>query len=313
MNRDDTSQLTNLEPASTLESAVEQTNTLLEQANLAYGHGVESAEDEAFWLVLSACNEKLGQAEYQWHRVLNDQESEAVSTLVSERIRSRKPLAYLLGETWFAGFPFSIDERALVPRSFMAEWIGDRFEPWVDSNSVSSILDLCCGSGCIGIATALQFEEASLVLSDISPQALELAADNVARHNLQQRTRINHGAMFDGISEKFDLILCNPPYVSSERMARLPMEYRNEPSLALVAGDDGLDFLRPFLSQVRQYLHGNGVIIVEVGSASFAVEEEWPDVPFNWMMTEHDEMVLFAMSAAELDQFQSRFSNTPVD
>lgn len=296
-----------LSPGITLDQAVDQVSRCLQDAGLSYGHGVDNPQEEARWLVLAATNQQLGQQNYAWNRPLSERQINAIALLLTERITSRKPLAYLLGETWFAGYPFFIDERALVPRSFIAEWIQHRFEPWIDSSRVDSILDLCCGSGCIGIAAALEFTNARLVLSDLSADALQVAKINVGRHNLQHRTRIQHGRMFDGIEQKFDLIVCNPPYVCNARMAKLPPEYLHEPALALRAGADGLDFLRPLLKTARPYLNEHGAMIVEAGSASTALEMQCPTVPFNWMMTAHDETVLFAMSATELDRYQAQF------
>lgn len=285
----------------TLEQMVGAVEQALDGADLVFGHGTEDALQEAYWLVLSACNEALGQEDYEWDRVLPANQVAAVELLLSQRISTRKPLAYLLKEAWFAGLQFYIDERALVPRSFMAEWIPDRFAPWVESRKVKRVLDLCCGSGCIGIAAAMAFPLAKVVLSDLSSEALQVAEKNIQLYGLANRAAVNQGKMFDGIEGKFDLILCNPPYVSLERMRKLPEEFLAEPALALEAGEDGLDFLRPFLAGVRKILQDDGVLIVEAGSAGPVLEEAYPHVPFTWLGTEHDEMVLFYLDAEGLD------------
>jgi ribosomal protein L3 glutamine methyltransferase len=294
----------------TLESALVQVESAFIAAGLSYGHGVDNAMDEAAWLVLKVCDEPLGMEDYAWGRPLTASEVKAVGEMVERRINSRKPLAYLLGEAWFAGVPFFIDDRALVPRSFMAEWIPQRFEPWINADDVSAVLDLCCGSGCIGIAAAMAFENASVVLSDLSPEALEVARINIDRHGLSDRVSLNQGGLFHGLEEhgvgqKFDLILCNPPYVSDQRMDTLPAEYRMEPELGLRGGIDGLDFIRPLMQQAGRYLSANGTLIVEAGSAFDAVENVWPRLPLTWLGTEHDEMVLFLVSASELSSADS--------
>jgi len=285
----------------TLEQMVGVVEQALVDADLVFGHGTEDALQESYWLVLSACDETLGQEDYEWSRVLPANQLAAVDELLSQRIATRKPLAYLLKEAWFAGLRFYIDERALVPRSFMAEWIPDQFVPWIEPGKVKRVLDLCCGSGCIGIATALVFPQAEVVLSDLSSEALEVAEKNIQLYDLESRVTLNQGRMFDGVNGKFDLILCNPPYVSLERMRKLPEEFLAEPALALEAGEDGLDFLRPFLAGVRTILQDDGVLIVEAGSAGPVLEEACPHVPFTWLGTEHDEMVLFYLDSEALD------------
>jgi len=285
----------------TLEEMVGVVEQALKDAELVFGHGSEDALQESYWLVLSACDETLGQEDYAWNRVLPVEQIAAVETLLSQRIATRKPLAYLLNEAWFAGLQFYIDERALVPRSFMAEWIPDQFAPWVEAKKVKRVLDLCCGSGCIGIAAAMAFPLADVILSDLSNEALEVAEKNIQLHGLSNRVAVNQGRMFNGIDGRFDLILCNPPYVSLERMRKLPSEFLAEPALALEAGEDGLDFLRPFLAGARQFLQDDGVLIVEAGSAGPVLEEACPNVPFTWLGTEHDEMVLFYLDTEALD------------
>lgn len=304
--------LAELNPGLTLAEAIDQVADSLDNAKLAFGHGTEDAEEEASWLVLAASEEQMGQPDYDWERLLGVDEISAINELLKKRVSSGQPLAYLLGEAWFAGLRFKVDPRVLVPRSFMVEWIDEQFAPWVNPDEVDSILDLCCGSGCIGIAAALALEAKQLVLSDLSAGALEVAAINSAEYLADDNVQLHQGDMFSGIHRKFDLILCNPPYVSTERMDTLPAEYVSEPDMALRAGDRGLDFIAPMLQQVRHYLTDRGVLIVEAGSASLEMERAWPDVPFTWLGTAHDEMVLFVMTAAELDQYKQQLDSFSV-
>lgn len=296
---------------SSLEIVVDQVATVLADSDLSFGHGVESAEEEAVWLVLHACQIEAVE-DVQWDRRLKPEQRRTVESCLSKRLQSKKPMAYILKQAWFAGLSFYVDERVLVPRSFLAEWIPDQFVPWIDPRRVHSVLDLCCGCGCIGIAAALVFEDAKVVLSDVSPEALEVANKNIDRYDLGNRVSTHCGNRFQGLSQKFDLILCNPPYVSDQRMAKLPAEYLAEPEIGLRAGVDGLDFIRPFLAEARNFLTDKGYVVVEAGSASGAVELAWPDVTFTWLGTEHDEMVLFLLSADEFDQYESSFSTSRI-
>ncbi|MXY64858.1 MAG: 50S ribosomal protein L3 N(5)-glutamine methyltransferase [Gammaproteobacteria bacterium] len=272
----------------------------LVSGGLCFGHGTDDAAGEAEWLVLWACGMTPAEPAVPWERRLSKNERVTISSLLDRRIRSRRPLAYLLGEAWFAGYRFTVDERVLVPRSYFAEWIPDRFEPWIEPGNIHSILDLCCGSGCIGIAAAMAFPRARVLLSDLSADALAVAERNVLRHGVSDRVEINQGDRFEGIARRFDLILCNPPYVSGSRMDTLPPEYLAEPRLGLEAGEDGLDFIAPLLESARDYLNPGGSLMVEAGSAGQAVLDRWPSVPFTWLATRNDDQVLFMLRIEEL-------------
>ena len=274
----------------------------LESGGLCFGHGTEDAADEAAWLVLWACGISPDETAPPWGRRLSEKERATVAGLLRRRLHSRQPLAYLLGEAWFAGYPFTVDERVLVPRSHFAEWLPDRFEPWIRPGGIHSILDLCCGSGCIGIAAAMEFPRARVLLSDLSADALAVAEHNIQRHGVSDRVEVNQGDRFEGIARRFDLILCNPPYVSTSRMDTLPPEYLAEPRLGLEAGEDGLDFIAPLLESARDYLNPGGSLMVEAGSAGQAVLTRWPSVPFTWLATRNDDQVLFMLGAEELAQ-----------
>lgn len=288
-----------------LEQAVDQITMVLSDAGVEFGQGTESAEQEAVWLLLDVCDiSDMG--EIPWQRKIDVKERDRIIECLVERLQGRRPMAYVLQHTWFAGYRFYVDERVLIPRSFLSEWIPQHFSPWVDANKVETVLDLCCGSGCIGIATALELIHTNVTLSDISPDALAVAQINIDHYQLAHRVDTHCGNRFEGIDRKFDLILCNPPYVSDQRMDTLPEEFRVEPEIGLRAGADGLDFIRPFLSEARNYLNDRGHVIVEAGSAAVAVEAAWPDIPFTWLGTAHDEMAVFTLSAEELDMHQAK-------
>lgn len=304
--RESHSEIIDLGADTSIEQAVDRITAALECAELSFGQGAESAEQEAIWLVLHACGVETME-DLIWRQKLKPQQREIITSALRKRIQGGQPMAYVLRQAWFAGFKFYVDERVIIPRSFISEWIPERFSPWIDAKQVETILDMCCGSGCIGIAAALELENAKVTLSDVSEDALMVAQFNIDCHKVSDRVTTHCGDRFDGLSQKFDLILCNPPYVSNQRMATLPEEFRAEPELALKAGADGLEFITPFLAEVRDYLTDRGHAIIEAGSASAALEKSWPEVPFTWLGTEFDERVLFIISAAELDQYQSQF------
>ncbi len=284
----------------------------LEKAGLSYGHGTDNAWDEATWIVLHIFDPDLvgdvDREDFNWQAELQLADSITIDNLVERRILRRIPFAYLANEIWFAGNKFFIDDRAIVPRSYLGEWIPESFEPWINPENVLSILDLCTGCGCIAISCALAFPDANVLASDVSFQALEVAEINIKNYDLGKRVKLNQGDCFNGIIGRFDLIVCNPPYVSDDRMARLPPEFRHEPDKAFRAGQDGLDFIISMLSEVNQFLTNDGTLIVEAGSASFALEERYPEIPFTWLSTEYDETVVFIMTAKELSDYGSIFN-----
>ena len=292
-----------LPAGTTLDDGVDRVAVILDDAGLSFGHGAVDAGEEAAWLLLAACGISPDSNDIPWQRALTGSERNAIESLANRRINSRIPLAYLLGEAWFAGFSFHVDERVLVPRSHFVEWVPDGFSPWVMPENVHTVLDLCCGSGCIGIATALTMPWIRVTLSDISPDALAVADINISRHDLADRVETRQGDGLAGLDAVYDLILCNPPYVSSSRMEGLPAEYRVEPALGLAAGDDGLDFIAPLLRSAAKHLNPRGVLMVEAGSAGEAVLSRWPRVPFTWLETESGEPVLFMLTREELNQY----------
>ena len=217
-------------------------------------------------------------------RALGQSEAQRVIALLNERITSRKPAAYLTHCARFAGLPFYVDERVLVPRSPIAELIEEQFAPWVSPEDVHRVLDVGTGSGCIAIACALAFPEARVDAVDISLDALEVAKINVKTHGVIQRVSVIHSDLFDALSEdRYDLIVCNPPYVDSEMLAQLPEEYHCEPVVGLDGGADGLEIVDRVLTQSSKYLNSNGVLVCEVGEGHSALACRYPNVPFLWL------------------------------
>lgn len=278
------------------------------EANLFYGHGTDNPWDDAVQLTLWALHtpfDRLGQVA---HAHLTRSERIRLASLIQRRIQERMPVPYLTGEAFFAGLKFKVNQDVLIPRSPIGELIEQYFEPWL-SQPPARILDLCAGSGCIGIATAFAFEEAQIVLSDISPAALQVARSNIEMHKLEERVTTVVSDLFGNLgAEPFDLIVSNPPYVDALDMANLPDEFRVEPVLALESGVDGLDFTRRLLREARQYLTDSGVLIVEVGNSWVALEEAYPDVSFTWLEFERGGGGVFLLTAAQLDQYQALFA-----
>ena len=229
-----------------------------------YGHGSDNAWDEARQLVLGALHLPYEIADSYLDCRLEDDEHAHLQGLLARRIDDRVPTAYLLGEAWFCGLPFLVDERVLVPRSPIAELINSRFRPWLAAEP-KRILDLCTGSGCIGIACAYEFLEAEVILGDLSFEALEVANQNIERHGIEDRVFTVQGDGFSGLpGQRFDLIVSNPPYVDAEDFADMPEEYQHEPALGLACGDDGLDLVRRMLAEAADHLNDNGVLILSL-------------------------------------------------
>ena len=291
-----------------LQACVAAVERQLEQAGLYFGHGTDNAHDEAAWLVMMASGINVGGFEGDWQQTLVSSQLREVRKLADERISSRRPLAYLVNRAWFAGHEFYIDERAIVPRSHIAEWLPERFEPWLDATAVNRVLDLCTGSGCIAVALALAFPGSLVHAADLSVAALEVASINVARHKVEDQVRLVCSDLFEELKGScYDLIVCNPPYVSDSLIADLPAEYLHEPAQAFAAGCDGLDLVRRLLSKARRFLTDNGTLVMEVGSAAAAVESTWPEVPFTWLASAHGEPVVLVLTAGELDHYAGQF------
>jgi ribosomal protein L3 glutamine methyltransferase len=269
-------------------------------AKLFYGHGTDNPWDEAEQLVLHAINLSPPLGDEWLDARLTLPERKKVVANLARRIQERVPAAYITRQAWFAGLPFVVDERVLVPRSPIGELIQKRFEPWL-VNEPAQILDLCTGSGCIGIACAYAFPEAYVQLSDISFDALAVAEENIEQHGLAERVFAMQSDLFENLQgQVFDLIVSNPPYVDAEDMASLPEEYHAEPELGLASGDDGLDFTRRLLTEAVDYLSEQGVLLVEVGNSWPALEAAYPALPFTWIEFERGGHGVFVLNAEDL-------------
>ncbi len=285
----------------TLRQLIDRAEQQFAGSDLFYGHGTDNALDEAAYLVLDALELPFDMGPEQLNRKIIPSEQERIRELVDERITSRKPAAYLLNRAWFAGLPFYVDERVLIPRSPIAELIGDRFSPWIKPAQVESILDLGTGSGCIAIACAAAFPGAAVDATDISTDALEVAQINCDRHGLARRVHLVESDLFSALGgRKYDIIVSNPPYVPDEKMQALPAEYRHEPPLALEAGAAGLDVVERILPEARRYMTPRGILVVETGNGRAALEAKYPRTPFTWPDLEHGGGDIFVLSGEEL-------------
>lgn len=271
---------------------------------LYFGHGTDNAWDESVQLVMRALHLPMEAGSEILDARLTSEERKLLTVVIATRIKERIPAAYLNGEAWFAGLRFKADERALIPRSPIAELIERGFEPWKASSDIANILDLCTGGGCIGIAAAHYLPDAKVVLADLSEAALELAAINVGEHHLQSRIDIYHSDLFSALpdNEAYDLIVSNPPYVDADDFDNMPAEYRHEPEMALAAGDDGLDIVHRILREASHKLNEGGVLIVEVGNSQPALEASYPAIPFNWLEFERGGHGVFVLDKSELEK-----------
>lgn len=283
----------------TLGAALERISQRFEEAELFYGHGTDNAWDEAVYLLFAALKIPFDSAEEVSARRLSAAELAQLEALVQRRIEARIPVAYLVQQAWFAGLPFKVDPRVLIPRSPLAELILQGFDPLL-AQAPTRVLDLCTGSGCIGIATALVFVDAQVDLADISTDALRLAQENVDVHGLRERVRVIQSDLFESLEGPYDLILCNPPYVSQEEIDELPEEYRHEPVLGLWSADEGLEIPLRILREASRYLSPQGLLIMEVGYSHGALSARLPLVPFLWLEFAHGGEGICVLSAQQL-------------
>lgn len=298
-----------LNTAKTARDLIQCGAAYFEAAGLGFYHGTDNALDEAAFLVLHALQIGYEQPDAALDRVVSDAERLRVIDLLARRVATRKPAAYLLQEAWFAGRPYYVDERVLVPRSPLAELIEAQFAPWVEPDRVHRILDLCTGSGCIGIACAHHFPGARVTLADVSPDALAVARINVGRHDPEGRVSVLQSDVFSALEGRlYDIIVSNPPYVPSAEMETLAGEFRHEPVLGLVAGPDGLDIVLRILREAARHLTGSGILVVEVGSSQDRLVERFPDVPFLWLDFARGGDGVFLLERDQLEQHRAAFA-----
>jgi len=272
------------------------------EAGLFFGHGTGNAYDEAAYLILHSLHLPLDRLDpFLDARMLPD-ESERLASLLDRRIRERVPAPYLTREAWLQGYRFYVDERVIVPRSFLAPMILEHFQPWLAApEDMHAALDLCTGSGCLAILLTEAFPEARVDAVDLSAEALEVAARNLADYGLETQVRLHRGDVFAPLGEAtYDLIVSNPPYVNAESVAALPPEYRHEPALALGSGADGLDVTRTILRDAARHLNPGGLLAVEIGHNRAALEAAFPHLDFAWPQIEGGEDTVFVLTREQL-------------
>ncbi|MBI5717064.1 MAG: 50S ribosomal protein L3 N(5)-glutamine methyltransferase [Burkholderiales bacterium] len=287
---------------------VERTAERLESAGVAFGHGTTNAFDEAAWLVLWRLGLPLDALDENAGRGLDASELAAVQALVDERIASRRPAAYLTGEAWLQGVPFDADERAIVPRSLIAEPLVDGTLEALLGREPHQVLDLCTGNGSLAVLAALAWPECRVLGTDLSAEALALAQGNLTRHALADRARLRRG---DGLAalradERFDLVLCNPPYVNAESMSSLPPEFRAEPALALAGGEDGMSFVRPLLAGIAAYLRPEAALVLEIGHERAHFDAAFPGLEPLWLATSAGDDQVLVLTREQLTSGEAR-------
>lgn len=283
----------------TLLELIEAQAARLSEAGVSFGHGTTNAFDEAAWLVMWKLGVPLDALDDHAQDAVSDEDTEAVLALVQERITTRKPAAYLTREAWLQGVPFYVDERAIVPRSFIAELLADAtIDAWLSDQTVR-VLDLCTGNGSLAVLAAMAWPEVQVDAIDLSADALAVARINVDRHGLADRIRLLQGDGLSPAEGAYDLILCNPPYVNSASMQALPLEYQAEPALALAGGNDGMDFIRQMLDKAPDHLSEHGVLVLEIGNEREYFEAAFPALEVAWLDTSagEDQVLLITRDA----------------
>jgi ribosomal protein L3 glutamine methyltransferase len=273
-----------------------------EEAGIFFGHGTQNSYDEAVWLVLSALHLPHDTLENFLDAILTEAERRKLAQLIERRVTERVPTAYLLREAWLGDFKFYVDERVIVPRSFIAELLRDQLAPWVESpEEVTAVADICTGSGCLAILAAHAFPNADVDAVDISDAALAVARKNVADYGVEQHVELLQSDMLSALAgRQYDVILSNPPYVDAPSMDVLPQEYRNEPDLALASGEDGLDHTHTLIAHAAEHLHPGGLLIVEIGHNRDVLEATYPQLPFTWLEVSDGDQYVFLLTREQL-------------
>ena len=279
-----------------------------EESKIFFGHGTDNSYDEAVWLIMSALHLPHDTLNNFLDAVITEQERKHLAHLIEQRITKRTPTAYLVREAWLRGFKFYVDERVIVPRSFIAELLdfnekGEHgLQPWIEHPElINSAADICTGSGCLGILLANAFPDAVIDIVDISPDAIAVAIINITNYGLQEQITAIQSDMFVALKDKkYDLIISNPPYVDAPSMAKLPTEYRYEPQLALGSGVAGLDHTHTILREAANHLNDDGILVVEIGHNRDALEAAYPDLTFTWLQVESGDQFVFLLTKEQL-------------
>ena len=285
----------------TLIKLIQRCADRLAQAGVAFGHGTTNAFDEAAWLVLWKLGLPLDALDVHAQDTIDDAQQRQAEALVEQRIATRTPAAYLTGEAWLQGVPFHVDERTIVPRSFIAELLADcSIDPWL-SERTHRVLDLCTGNGSLAVLAAMAYPDVQVDGADISPDALAVARRNVERHGLQDRVQLLQSDGLRSVQGPYDLVLCNPPYVNSESMAALPAEFKAEPGIALAGGADGMDFIRGLLTNAPAAMTDEAVLVLEIGNEREHFERAFPRLEAVWLETSAgaDQVLLLTRQALE--------------
>lgn len=291
-----------VETGMSLQQALQAVEEQLTEAELYYGHGTDNPGDEAFALIFQTLDLSFDEVDSLLEKRLAENEVDQINDIVSQRIETRQPLPYLLKQAYFFGLPFYVDERVIIPRSSIGELIEDQFHPWITQpESIRRVLDLCTGSGALAVACAYAFETAMIYATDIDGDALNVAHNNVERHQLQEQVKLIESDLFEDVPEQtYDIIVTNPPYVGYHEQHDLPAEYSYEPDKALFAQDQGLALAKQILEQARSYLSQDGLLVMEVGQNADLLGEALPQVPFIWLSFEDSEGGVCLLTAQQL-------------
>ncbi len=280
------------------------------EADLFFGHGTDNALDEAAALILKTTGRPYQPSEEALAITLSNDEKESVYCIIEKRIKTRQPAAYLLGEALFVGLPFDVDERVLVPRSPIAELIVEQFSPWIEAGKVKRVLDLCTGSGCIAIGCSYAFPEAKVDAVDLSLDALAVCQQNIVKHQKEGVVKAIESDLFKALAtERYDIIVSNPPYVCTAEWESLPEEFHHEPDMGFKGGESGLDLVDFILSEAASHLNPGGILVVEVGSSAETLIEKYPKVPFCWLEFEFGGDGVFLLTVEQLIECQPLFKN----
>jgi ribosomal protein L3 glutamine methyltransferase len=286
----------------TLRDWMRYTVSRFEEAGLFYGHGTQNAFDEAAWLILAALHLPMDTLDTFMDAVITENERKHLAHLIERRVTERIPTAYLVRKAWLGEYKFYVDERVIVPRSFIAELLRSDLSPWIENpEEIVAAADICTGSGCLAILLAHAFPNAEIDAVDISDDALNVAHRNISDYGLADQVNAVKSDMLTALAgKKYDVIISNPPYVNAPSMDVLPQEYRHEPQLALASGEDGLEHVRVLLSDAAEHLHPGGVLIVELGYNRDELELQFPDLPFTWLEVSAGDGFVFLLTREQL-------------